>query len=59
MSANMIYIYKYAPWIVYLLGKRQFQKYIIIQKWSNVIGLQSAILLYEKIQTDKQIRYEN
>ncbi|MEY3400669.1 MAG: hypothetical protein RLZZ86_272 [Cyanobacteriota bacterium] len=55
----MIYIYKYAPWIVYLLGKRQFQKYIIIQKWSNVIGLQSAILLYEKIETDKQIRYEN
>lgn len=52
----MIYIYKYAPWIVYLMGKRQFQKYIIIQKWSVVIGLQDAMLLWDKIN---KYKYEN
>lgn len=49
----MIYIYKYAPWIVYLMGRKQFQKYKIIQKWSLVIDLQSAILLWDKINNYK------
>lgn len=52
----MIYIYKYAPWIVYLMGKRQFQKYKIVQKWSVVIGLQDALLLWDKIN---KYKYEN
>lgn len=45
----MIYLYKYAPWLIYLGGKKAIKKMQIIKKWSIVIGLQPAIALWDTI----------